>query len=146
MNPARRQQAGFGMLEAIVALVLFTLVGSTLFAWINTNLDAASRLRQRDLAQRQVQLATAWLQTRNPMAEPGGEAEPEPGTRVRWQSRALTPLTPGAPLPGGTYSPFRLALYELEVTVASRDAGETRFTLRRLGFERDALPALPPDK
>ena len=128
-----RPQAGFGMLEAIVALVLFALVGSTLFAWINTNLDVASRLRQRDRAQRQMQLATAWMQTRNPMAEPSGEAEPEPGTRVRWQARALTPVTAGAPLPGGTFSPFRLVLYELDVTVSAADAGATSFTLEAPG-------------
>jgi type II secretory pathway pseudopilin PulG len=145
MRPAR-PHAGFGMLEAIVALVLFALVGSTLFAWINTNLDAASRLRQRDLAQRQVQLATAWLQTRNPMAELRGEAEPEPGTRLRWQARALTPLTSGAPFPGGSYSPFRLALYELEVTVSTAAAGETRFTLQRLGLERDPVTELVPTR
>lgn len=139
-------QAGFGMLEAIVALVLFALVGSTLFAWINTNLDTASRLRQRDRAQRQIHLATAWLQTRNPMAEPSGEAEPEPGTRVRWQARVLTPLTPGAPFPGGTYSPFRLRLYELEVTVSAAGAEETRFLLTRLGLERDPVVELVPTK
>ena len=93
-----------------------------------------------------MQLATAWLQTRNPMAEPSGEAEPEPGTRVRWQARALTPLTPGAPLPGGTFSPFRLVLYELDVTVSAADAGETRFTLKRLGVERDPVTELLPAK
>lgn len=138
-----RPPAGFGMLEAIVALVLFALVGSTLFAWIDANLDLAARLRQRDRAQQRVQLATAWLQTRNPMAEPNGEAEPEPGLRVRWQARALTPSTPGAPLPGGTATPFRLALYELEVSVSSADAGETVFSFRRLGVERDPVAEQP---
>ncbi|HMO45615.1 MAG TPA: type II secretion system protein [Rubrivivax sp.] len=144
MRPARAQ-AGFGMLEAIVALVLFALVGSTLFAWIDTNLAAASRLRQREHAQHQIQLATAWLQTRNPLAEPSGEAEPEPGTRLRWQARAVTPLTPGAPFPGGSYSPFRLRLYELEVTVSAADA-ETHFVLRRLGHERDPVTELLPTR
>lgn len=138
-----RPPAGFGMLEAIVALVLFALVGSTLFAWIDANLDLAARLRQRDRAQQRVQLATAWLQTRNPMAEPSGDAEPEPGLRVRWQARALTPVTPGAPLPGGTATPFRLALYELDVTVSSDDAGQTRFSFRRLGVERDPVVEMP---
>lgn len=131
------------MLEAIVALVLFVLVGSTLFAWIDANLDLAARLRQRDRAQQRVQSATAWLQTRNPMAEPSGEAEPEPGLRIRWQARALTPITPGAPLPGGTATPFRLVLYELEVSVSSADTGETGFSIRRLGVERDPVPEQP---
>lgn len=134
-----RAQRGFGMLEAMVALVLFALVGSTLFAWINTNLDAAARLRQRDRSQALVQLASAWLQTRNPMAEPSGETELAPGIRLRWQARALTPVTPGAPLPGGTSTPFRLALYDVDATVTSVDGGEARFTLERLGVERDPL-------
>jgi general secretion pathway protein I len=132
------------MLEAIVALVLFALVGSTLFAWINANLEAASRMRQRDRDQRQMQLAVAWLQTRNPMVESSGEIELEPGTRVRWQGRALTPVTPGAPLPGGTATPFRLALYELAVTVSAADGGETRFTLQRVGVNRDPVSEPTP--
>lgn len=141
---AAQRQAGFGLLEAVVALVLFALVGSTLFAWINTNLEAAVRLRQRDNTQRSVQLALAWLQTRNPMAEPSGEAEPEPGTRLRWRARALTPLTPGAPLPGGTATPFRLALYELDVTVSVPNGADTHFTLTRVGVERDPVTDLMP--
>lgn len=145
MKPARLQR-GFGMLEAVVALVLFALVGSTLFAWINTNLDSAARLRQRDRSQALVQLASAWLQTRNPMAEPSGETELVPGTRLRWQARALTPVTPGAPLPGGTWTPFRLALYEIDATVTSVDGGEARFTLERLGVERDAITAPVPGR
>ena len=127
------------MLEAVVALVLFALVGSTLFAWINTNLDAASRLRQRDRSQALVQLASAWLQTRNPMAEPSGETELAPGTHLRWAARPLTPVTPGAPLPGGTRTPFRLALYEIDATVTSADGVEASFTLERLGVEREPL-------
>lgn len=134
------------MLEAIVALALFSLVGTTLFAWVNGNLDAAARLRQHDRAQRQLQLAAAWLQTRNPVAEPSGDAEPEPGMHVRWRSRPITPMTPGAPFPGGTYSPFRLRLYELDATVSSADAGETHFTLTRLGVERDPVVEMSPDR
>lgn len=131
--------AGFGMLEAVVALALFALVGSTLFAWIDTNLATAVRLRDRDRALHDLQLASAWVQTIDPMQAAGGEAEPEPGTRLRWQAHALTPVTPVAPLPGGTRTPFRLALYEVEVTVVRSGGGEQRFSLRRVGVERDAV-------
>lgn len=139
----RRLQRGFGMLEAVVALVLFALVGSSLFAWINTNLDAAARLRERDRAQALVQLASAWLQTRNPLAERGGQTELAPGISVRWQARQITPLTSGAPLPGGSLTPFRLALFEIDATVASAGGADVRFKLERLGVERDPLTDLP---
>lgn len=141
-----RRQAGFGMIEAVVALVLFALVGSALFAWINSNLEAAARLRQRDSAQSLMEFAVAWLQTRNPMVEPNGEAEPKPGMHLRWRGKALTPLTPGAPLPGGTATPFRLVLYEFDVTVSAQGVGETRFTLERVGVERDPLTEPVPDQ
>ena len=81
-----RLQRGFGLLEAVVALVLFALVGGALFAWVNTNLDAAARLRQRDRAHELIQLASAWLQTRNPMTERSGDTELVPGARLRWQT------------------------------------------------------------
>jgi type II secretory pathway pseudopilin PulG len=131
------------MLEAVVALALFALVGSTLFAWINTNLDAAARLRERDRSQHLLQLATAWLQTLDPMAQPSGEAQPEPGLRLRWQARRVTPVTAVAPLPGGTYTPFRVALFEVDVTVSAAAGGpaETRLQLTRIGVERDAVAA-----
>jgi type II secretory pathway pseudopilin PulG len=143
LRPAAR---GFGLLEAVVALALFALVGSALFAWIDTNLDAASRLRQRDESQRDLQLALAWVQTVNPMARPSGDAEPEPGTRLRWQARALTAATPVAPLPGGTWTPFRVAMFEVDVTVSrangsgggSGGGSERRFVLRRIGVDREA--------
>lgn len=148
MTHARhRPSAGFGMLEAVVALALFALVGSTLFAWINTNLDAASRLRDRDASLGPRQLAIAWLQTRNPMAEPSGEAELAPGTVLRWTARPTTPVTPVAPLPGGSSTAFRAALYAVDATVRDAAGREQRFTLTRLGTERDAaqLQLLPDD-
>lgn len=141
-----RSQAGFGMLEAVVALALFAIVGSTLFGWINTNLEAAARLRDRDRIQPLVQTAVAWMQTRNPMAEPSGESEIEPGTRLRWQARPLTPVVPGAPLPGGTATPFRLALFEVDVTVSSVDLGEARFVLTRVGVDRDPVTEFIPSR
>jgi general secretion pathway protein I len=143
----RPRVGGFGLLEALVALALFALVGSALFAWINTSLDTAARLRERDARRPIEQMAIAWLQTRNPMVEPVGEADLAPGTRVRWRAKPVTPLTAVAPLPGGTSTPFRVALYAVDVVVSDGRGGELQFTLTRLGAERDAalLQLLPDD-
>ncbi len=141
-----RTVRGFGLLEALVALVLLSAVGMSLFGWINTNLDAATRLQAREQAQQAERLASAWVQTLNPRQQGRGETEPAPGWRLRWDSRALTPLTGGTPLPGGTSTPFKLALYEVSVELQNLDrpaAPPYRWTLRRLGHERLALASLP---
>ena len=134
----RRRSAGFGMLEAVVAMALLAIVGSALFAWINTNLDATARLRERDLALRDMQIAAAWVGTRNPMREGAGEAELDGGLALRWRATAATPVTPVAPLPGGVRTPFRAALYDVEITVTPARGRASTFTIRRLGLERDA--------
>ena len=130
---------GFGLLEALVALVLFSLVGLALFGWINTSLDAAARLLAREQVQHAQQLATAWAQTLAPAERPRGEAEPEPGWRVQWEARPLTPWTDGAPFPGGTGSLFRLRLYELEITVSGPTTGRDAAALARVVLTRTAI-------
>lgn len=131
-------QAGFGLLEALVALVLFSTLGLALFSWINTNLDATARLRQRDQVRHLEQLASAWVQTLNPLQRPEGEIEPEAGIKLRWTARPLVPLTGAAPLPGGSVSLFRLRLYTVEMLVAAPGQAPLKLSATRIGSERDA--------
>jgi len=132
------RQTGFGLLEALVALVLFSTLGLALFSWINTNLDATARLRQRDQVRHLEQLATAWVQTLNPLQRPEGEFEPEPGVRLRWAARPQGPLTGAAPLPGGTVSIFRLRLYAVKMVVTAPGLAPLTLSATRIGSERDA--------
>lgn len=134
----RRRQAGFGLLEALVALVLFSALGLALFSWINTNLDAAARLRARDADRHAEQLAMAWLQSLDPLQRPQGDTELEPGLRLRWTATPLTPLTASAPLPGGTASLFRLALYEVDMVLSPSGREPLQLKGTRVGVERDA--------
>ncbi|MCD0420814.1 type II secretion system GspH family protein [Rubrivivax sp. JA1024] len=141
-RPERRRQAGFGLLEAIVALVLLASTGTAVFAWINTSLDAVRRVRDREAVDARLAQMAAWAQTLDLVRAPEGEAEIAPGLRVRWTARPLRPLQPVAPLPGGTGTPWRIALYELDLEGhdADRPAAETlRLHTRRLGAERDPL-------
>lgn len=135
----RGRGRGFGLLEALVALVLFSLVGLALFGWINANLDAAARLLARSQMQHAQHLATAWAQTLDPARQARGETEPEPGWRISWETRPLTPWTAGAPFPGGTSALFRLRLYEIELAVSGPALGNRATELARVVLTRTAL-------
>ena len=138
-----RRASGFGLLEALVALVILATAGTATFAWINVNLDTVRRVRDREAEDRiRAQLA-AWAQTLNPAQQPEGSAELAPGLPVRWSSRPLQALAPVAPLPGGTATPFRLGLVELTLT-APGPAGDVVWTGRRMALERDDDTLQPP--
>ncbi len=138
---ARAHARGFGLLEALVAMVVIGTTGLAVFGWINTNLDAAVRLRERDANHHHEAAALGLAQAINPLKQGDGEAELGPGLRVRWRARPLTPLTMVAPLPGGTSTPHRVQLFELELQIFEGDNPRpVLLSVTRMGSERD------PDK
>lgn len=138
---AVKNQRGFGLLEAIVSLALLTGLGLTVFAWINTNLSAVFRLRGYDDEARLRFLATEWALTLNPARRAHGEERLDALTRIRWEAKPMAPMTSGAPFPGGTSTPHRLARYAVHVS-ASRSglARPVEVELVLVGHVRDAVP------
>ena len=57
----RPRTAGFGLLEAVVALALLAGTGIALFDWINSSLQTASRLRETEQRARTMSSAQAVL-------------------------------------------------------------------------------------
>lgn len=134
---------GFGLLEAIVALALFAGAGMALFAWINTSLATAVRLQETEVVTRVTGLATEWLQTINPALHDRGEVLLAEGVRLRWQARPSTPRVPVAPFPGGTSTPFELALFAVEVKVSHPQlTHDLDLTMQRLGVWREPVALL----
>jgi general secretion pathway protein I len=133
---------GFGLLEALVALVILATTGTAVFAWVNVNLDTVRRVRAREATDLLRSQLANWAQTLNPAVQAQGEAELVPGTAVRWTARPLLSPQVVPPLPGGTTTPFRVGLYELTLTaIPAGGATPVELTMHRLGLQRDVDPA-----
>lgn len=131
---ARSRTDGFSLLEAIVALTVFSICAMALYGWLAVNQNALIRVQTRDMAVRDGRNALAALELVNPMAEPEGERELPGGLEVRWTSRELAARRPGTS-PSGNELVFDLALYELDVQVLRSGREANRFTVRRAGWE-----------
>lgn len=130
----RRHAAGFSLLEAIVALTIFSMCAMALYGWLSVNLSALARVEARDAAVRDGRNALAALETVNPMVEPEGERELPGGLAVHWSSHELVERQPGTS-PSGSELIFDLALYELDVRVLRNGREVNRFNVRRAGWE-----------
>ena len=124
---------GFSLLEAIVALALIGLAGSALFAWLDSTLISASRVREVNSEALLVLVALPLVEQVNPMQSPEGKFEAAALT-VRWKSRPLGDLRDSAP-PGENEGLFRMGLYELDVVATGPHDGEAHFVLRRVGWK-----------
>lgn len=132
--------AGFSLLEAIVALALVASVGITLLSWLNGSLIGLRRVQAVSETQVARRNALTYLEQINPMAAPEGEAELG-GWRLRWQAREIEPAQDGVGYPAGT-SLYLIGLYDTTVRL-DRGEGETEeFMLRQVGYRQVREPAL----
>lgn len=132
-RPARMLQSGFSLLEAIVALTIFSICVLALYGWLSVNITALSRV---DASQRRTgdgRLAMAVLEPVNPMAEPRGERHLPGGVEIRWQGREVVAPKPGVG-PAGNPLIFDLGLYDLDVEVLRQGRETSRFSVRRAGW------------
>ena len=113
--PTERRQRGFGLLEALVALVLLSSIGFTLLAWVQQNLDGMQRMREFYAVQDARRSLAEWSQRINPMETPEGEADIG-SWHARWKSQARgDPVSQmGYPRGIGLYD---VALYDVEISL-----------------------------
>lgn len=114
---------GFGLLEALVAMAVLAVVGTTLFSWVNQSLATASRLQQLD-AEAQLRLTGLALAAGiNPLLQASGLRDVG-GLQVRWTSEVVAPLRSGAAGPEGLVrGRWLTGLTQLHVTVFDATSG-----------------------
>ncbi|WP_024868649.1 PulJ/GspJ family protein [Pseudoxanthomonas suwonensis] len=129
---SRRREAGFTLLEAIVAMVIMATCMMALYGWLSANTISVARANAQTRNIADARSALALVEAVNPMAEPRGERELPP-LRVSWESRAITPVRPGLSQ-AGFPTLFDFALYEMDVQVWRDGQLVQEFSLRRAGW------------
>ena len=113
--PTRRRQSGFGLLEALVALVLLSSIGFTLLAWIEQNLNTMQRMRSFYSEQEARRTVTEWIYTLNPMETPSGELVIG-ALRLSWKAEPQAEKVSQMGYPSGV-GLHDMALYDVAVSV-----------------------------
>ena len=114
---------GFGLLEALVAMAVLAVVGTTLFSWVNQSLATASRLQQLD-AEAQLRLTGQALAAGiDPLQQASGLRDVG-ALQLRWTSDVLAPLRNGATGPEGlVMGRWLTGLYLLHVSAFDAASG-----------------------
>ena len=137
----RRAQAGFTLLEAIVALVVFTMGALALYGWLSTNIITLDRIRARQQLELTMHSALDLIRRTNPMDIPIGERQVG-DLKVSWVSALLEPAKPNV-VQSGRPGIFVVGLYEVSVRVSRNGQLLQTFQVRQVGWKQ--VMATPVD-
>jgi general secretion pathway protein I len=129
-----RRAGGFTLLEAIVALVIFSMGAFALYGWLNTSLHTLARVDAGRETLALQQSALDVVRTVNPTATPRGRREMA-GALVEWSAELVEPARRGRSQVGGETS-FEVGLYRLDVRVRQGEREVGRFEVRQLGYRQ----------
>lgn len=129
-----RQQRGFTLLEAIVALVIFSMTAIALYGWQDSNLQTVRRAEAHAQNNALVRSALGVLAQVNPMLTPAGE-RPMGRLTIQWVSQPVQPVKPGVAALG-TPGIFDLGLYLLDVQVLDGGKALASFQVRQVGYKQ----------
>jgi len=134
-----QKESGFSLLEAIVALLLVTMLSMTSFSWISSLLLSVEKIEQNareNLYQRNV---TEFISDINLMAKPSG-SQAFGGISLRWDAELIEPVKRGKSMKGGN-TPFELGLYRVVVTITDNTGQDSTIESVQVGYR--ALPETP---
>ena len=137
MNPdVNVRVSGFSLLEAIVALLLVTMLGMATFSWIGNLLFSMEKIEDRSHINLLKRNVNEYLKDINVMSLPSGEKEFS-GLTVSWQAELVEPIKKGKNSSGGT-SQFELGLYKVAVSVNDGTKQLMAFETFQVGY--NAVP------
>lgn len=130
----RHAAGGFTLLEAIVALVVFTMGAFVLYGWLSTNVITLQRLVDLRASDAATRSALELLHGVNPMLEPEGSRRVG-ALEITWQSTPVAaPRTSVTQV--GRPTMFEAGLYELRVRVVQDERELHTFSVRQVGYRQ----------
>jgi general secretion pathway protein I len=132
--PRRRQQRGFTLLEAIVAIVILASGSLALYGLFNTNLITLTRVQEVSREVPLVEQAAEYLSAMNLMQPTNGEFEVD-GAQVTWSAKLLEPYRQSQS-GRGFIGLYQLGLYTVEFTVTDRGRPLGTYSLRLVGYQQ----------
>ncbi len=133
----RLHQAGFTLLEAIVALVIFSMGSLALYSWLGVNVKTLLRVQE---LRESVAMSTSALEAvrgLNPMATPRGRREVGELV-VQWKAEPIEPVR-DAVTQVGFPTIFQVGLFLVDVRVMRGDVEVDRFQVRQVGYKQTRI-------
>jgi general secretion pathway protein I len=135
-------QAGFSLLEAIIAIAILAGALIPIYAAISTSLQGAQRLGDINLGSEIGLNALEALDVVNPMATPEGEID-FGLYRMKWLAKPLAPAIDQAGYPRGI-GLYQIGFFEMSVDLIGRDGTIINaFQVRKVGWKLIRQPRLP---
>ncbi|WP_334049769.1 PulJ/GspJ family protein [Alteromonas gracilis] len=122
---------GFSLLEAIVALLIVTMVGIATFSWISNLLLSISKIESQSYTNQVKRNVNELLSDINVMSMPAGDKEIG-SLVVSWQAELVQPIKRGKSSNGGS-SQFELGLYRVNVLVQRNNIQILNFETFQVG-------------
>lgn len=135
-----QRDAGFTLIETIVALVILSTVMIAFFSFLTTAINGAGRIEAASIAYDRRANALEMATTINPMKMPSGSLNLG-AYQVQWTSRALGKPQHNTGYPTGV-GHFEVALYRMTFSFPG-DQGIQPIEVTRLGYKADNIPTFP---
>ena len=126
--------AGFTLLEAVVALTIFSAGALTLYGLFSTNLIALQRVRDVTSYLPAARRAVTHLSAIDPRHQPEGRIEFDDYSVV-WSARLLEPVRQGQN-GYGRMGRYEIGLYRAEFTLSEFGRPVGTYRLRLIGYEK----------
>lgn len=131
-------EAGFTLIEVIVALVILSSALLAFYQFLSTSMTAADRVRHAADAYDRDRNGLALASSLNPMATPSGEIDLG-AYRIRWRAERIGPIQQSTEYPTGEPGKFTVALYRIVVDFPG-NANFAPLEVTKLGYHRVAVP------
>lgn len=132
-----RRSDGFTLLEAIVALVIFSMGALALYSWLGVNIKTLVRVQERSEVAAVTSSAIDALRLVNPMKTPRGRREVGQLV-IEWDAKLVEPART-AVTQVGLPTIFRVGLYALDVRILNDGVETQRFQVRQLGYDQTGV-------